>query len=801
MWRVVHRLLRRPVYAISVMLVLGIGLGGAYCLYGIVDAVLFRPLEIAHADRVVRVFKTDEAGTRDSWSREDILQQLATVEAFETVAFYADWAQLTFETPDRQHEITGAVVSGEYFALMGVSPLAGRLLQAEDAVRGAAPVVVLSAEMWRNRFDANEDIVGQGIRISGELLTVVGVAPPGFSGVSLESKVDVWLPMSLANMALSGFSLDILYGSNVSWLDAVARLAPGVGVADAQRMLDTRRQARADDEAELDPALVVLAREVAVDPQGERGTRTTTWVLLGLVGVLLLVVWADVVGLMLVRAETQRAETAVRMSLGATRFRIAREALTESAALAAAAGLLAAVTGFLFARWLISVAGVDLGISVDAARMLYNSRALTVFVAMLGLTAVLTSLAPMRRLARTLLTVVLRNAGTDSAGRTVGVRDLLVAVQIAVSLVLLTAAVAFVGSLRETLGVDPGFAVADRAVARINLNRAGHQDQDYRAILEGLRNDGRVRNAALTLFAPINDSGLRADLKPQDYSAAPGETPEVDVLPVSDGFFRTMRIPMRRGHDIPAQWNEEGNLPIVVNEAFADRYWPGRSALGLALYEFIGDRNAEVVGVVANHKQRDLHGKPLPIVYQPEDAMFVSGLEVVVESSSAELALAAIQDVTAREVPGSSLVQPATLKERMDEVTARDRAITMVAGGSAVFATLLAMVGMYGIAAFSVRHRQREIGIRYSLGATRGNVVLRFLRRGAVVAAAGIALGCLLTLLLGPRLAATMAGVDRVPVAALLLVAILLAAIAVLANLVPVWRAAGVAPMDVLRDE
>ncbi|HWM29162.1 MAG TPA: ABC transporter permease, partial [Woeseiaceae bacterium] len=157
MWQVVERLLRRPIYAISVMLVLGTGLGGAYCLYGIVDSVLFRPLEIAEADRVVRIFKTDETGMRDNWSREDILQQLSAVEAFDSVAFYADWAQLTRESGDRQEEITGAVVSGNYFALMGVNPLAGRLLQAEDAVRGAAPVVVLSAETWRNRFDANED--------------------------------------------------------------------------------------------------------------------------------------------------------------------------------------------------------------------------------------------------------------------------------------------------------------------------------------------------------------------------------------------------------------------------------------------------------------------------------------------------------------------------------------------------------------------------------------------------------------------------------------------------------------------
>jgi predicted permease len=784
----------------SVMLVLGIGLGGAYCLYGIVDSVMFRPLQIADADRVVRIFKSDESAVRDNWSREHILQQLATVDAFESVAFYADWAQLTYATSDRQHQLSGAIVSGNYFALMGVKPLAGRLLQDPDAVRGAAPVAVLSAEIWRNRFNANEEIIGQGIRINGELLTVVGVAPPGFSGVSLETRVDVWLPMSLANMALSGFSLDMLFGTNVSWLDAVARLAPGVSVSEAQRVLDTRRLARAEDEEEVATTLVLPAREVAVDPDGERGARNTSWILLGLVGVLLLVVWSDVVGLMLVRAEMQRAETAVRMSLGATRLRVAADALAESAVIAAAAGLLAALTAFLLTHWLVSAAGDDLGIAVDAGSMLFNARALSVFAAMLTLTVVLTSLAPMRRLARTLLTVVLRNAHTDSTQRAVGMRDILVAVQIGVSLVLLTAATMFVGALRDTMAIDPGFSIANRAVARLNVNNPGEEKQAYKAILEGLRNDGRVLNAALVLFAPVDSSGLQTSVKPQDYSPGPNENMDVDLLPVSDGFFQTLGIGFLEGRDIDAE-DTGGDRQIVVNQAFVDRYWSGRSVLGLKIFELMSERNAEVVGVVANHKQQNLRENPRPIVFVQQQSMFDSGLEVVVEARSAQMALAAIQEVTAREAPGSGLIHPSTLQGRMDELTARDRAITAVAGGSAVFATLLAVVGMYGIAAFSVRHRQREIGIRYSLGATRGNVMLRFLRRGALVTVAGIVLGSLSTLMLGPRFAGTMAGVDSVPLAELLLVGILLGAIAALANLMPVWRAAGVAPMDVLRDE
>jgi predicted permease len=800
MKQVLRGLLRQPVYTSAVTLVLGLGLGGAWCLYGVVDAVLFRPLAVADADSLARIFSTDEQRSeRSNWSQPDILEQLATVEAFDSVAFYADFARFTYTEGDRQHEWGGAVVSGNFFATLGVNPILGRLFTEADAVRGAAPVAVLSAEAWRSRFDADESLIGRTIRLNGRPITVVGIAPPGFSGVSLETRIDVWLPMSLADMALSGFSLDMLFSRQVGWLEAVARLAPGVTVADAQRQLDTLRLARGDDETALIPSWVLPARDVAIDPEGTSGARTTSWVMLGLVGVLLLVVWSDTAGLMLVRAETRRAETAVRMSLGASRGRIALETLAESGVVAVVAGALAAVTAWLVASWLLAVAGDNLGIPVDAATMLFNARVLAALGVMLALTVVLTSLAPMRRLARTLLTVVLRNAQTDVGRQRVGLRDVLVAVQVGISLVLLTAAIVFVGSLRETLAIDPGFAVENRAVARISLNDSGDDKLAYRNILAGLRNDPRVKHAALTLFAPVSNSGMQTDFRPQDY-AGPEETLQLDLMPVSDDFFETLGIELLAGRDI----EDEDTRPVryvVVNQAFVDRYWPGRSAVGLHISELMSDQPAEVVGVVANHRQRNLREPPRPMVFMAQESLFVSGLAVIVEATSAEMALAAMREVIGRETPNASLIEPATMQERIDQLTARDRAITTVAAASAAFATLLSIVGMYGIAAYSVRHRRREIGIRYSLGATRTKVVLRFLRRGAAITGAGTALGAGLALASAPRFAATMPGLDGRPLRELLLVTLVLGAIALLANVVPVWRAAGVAPMDVLRDE
>lgn len=433
--------------------------------------------------------------------------------------------------------------------------------------------------------------------------------------------------------------------------------------------------------------------------------------------------------------------------------------------------------------------------------MLFNPRSLVVFLAMLAATVLLTSLAPMRRLARTLLTVVLRNSQAVGSQRAVGVRDVLVAVQVGFSLVLLTAAIAFVGSVRETLQIDPGFSVENRAVARISLNsRAGDDKQAYQELLQALRNDARVKAAALTLFAPVQDSSLNEDFLPQDYSPSPDEDMSVQLLPISDGFFETIDVELLAGRDIEIR-SGPTERQVLVNRAFAERYWPNRSALGLEIYDLMSLDPARVVGVVENYKQLSLHETGRPMIFIGQHDIFISGPEVIVEAATAEVALAAIREITRRVVPSASLTEPSTLQGRIDQLTARDRAIATVAAASAAFATLLAAVGMYGIAAFSMRHRQREIGIRYSLGATRANVVLRFLRRGALVAAAGIATGAILALLLGPRFASAMAGVDSRPIPEMLLVALLLAGIAILANVLPVWRAASVAPMEVLRDE
>lgn len=802
------RLLRRPVYFLSLVLVMGTGLGGALSLYGISDAVLFRPLNVANAEALVRIFRSNEQGaSRDNWSVPGARDYLGSSEAFEGVAWYADWPQVTHTSPGMDKAMLGsALVSGNFFPLLDVRPAQGRLLRPDDDVRGSAIVGVLAFETWQSRFNGAPDIVGDAITLNGEPVTIVGIAPPGFSGVSLASRPDVWLPANSAtHMALPAMPTEqFLTSENMSWLNAVARLAPGVSLEQARASLEAARLARGDAEDAWPRALLFSARDVAIDPSGERNVEVVSWILFGLVAMLLMIVCADAAGLMLLRAEAARAETGVRLSLGATRARVARDVLWEAAVIVAGAALLALLCALLLSAWLQRNIGAELALPEEPGALIFNARVLAAFAGMLLVAAVLSSLAPIRRLGATRLADVLRGARHGDAGRGLNVRDGLIVVQVGISVLLLTISIMFIGALRDTLAVDPGIQTEGRAVAFINLTGTDRERPDYLAVLRALRNDPRVRHSTVASNVPVTQSGMRRNVQPQDYSPAPGEDMQVDVNLVTDGYFDALGIDILRGHDFAGEiaggLGADAPRRVIVNRAFAERFWPGRNAVGLHIRYGI-DESAEVIAVVANNKQHDLREVPRPMMFITFQQSWVSAVNVVASAHDAGIAMNAIRDAVAKAGSRVSIQGIGSLQARIGRLTQRDRAVTLLAVGAAVFATLLAVVGMYGVAAYAARQRQREIGIRYALGATRPQVTRQFLRRGLIVAFCGIAAGLLLTTFANRYLAGAVAGVEQTNAPAMLLAGLLFASVALLANFVPAWRAANVAPMEVLRDE
>ncbi|HEX7047106.1 MAG TPA: ABC transporter permease [Gammaproteobacteria bacterium] len=805
MFSAMKRLLRHPGYFATLVLVMATGLGGALSLYGISDAVLFRPLNVENAETLVRVFSSDETlAKRDPWPRPVIRDYLGSNEAFEDVAHYADWPQVSYTAPGQEPmTLRSALVSGNFFDVVGVRPEQGRLLQRADDVEGAGIVGVLSYETWASRFNARPQIIGEPITLNDQPVTIVGIASPGFSGVSMARAPDVWLPVSSAvHMALPGMPTRAFLDSpNMVWLDAVARLAPGVTLEQARTALETARLAHGDGEAAWPPALAFHARDVAIDPRGERNVEIVSWILFGLVAVLLIVVCADAAGLMLVRAEAARAETGVRLGLGATRGRIAADMLRESLVIVLCAGAFALLFALLLSGWLQRNIGAELALPDERGALIFNVRVLAGFAGMLLVAALLSTFAPIRRMAATRLADVLRGARHGDARRALNVHDGLIVVQVGISVLLLTVSMMFVGALRDTLAIDPGFETTDRAVAWIRPVASSDGGEEYGNVLEVLRNDPRVDHAALAYSVPVSPSGWQISVQPQGYTSTPDENMQVDVNTISDDYFETMGIPVLRGHDFRPTQKSDAPLQVIVNAAFVERYWPKRDGTGMLLHDFQGSGEpAEVIAVVANSKQNSLRELPRPMIYRPYQIARMSMVGVIVKARSAVAGQNAIRDAVEK-LPGFSITLTRSLQAHIDSLTQRDRAMTLLAVGSAVFATLLSIVGMYGVAAYAARQRQREIGIRYALGATRPQVARQFLRRGVIVASGGIVAGSLLTVFVSRYLAGAVAGVDQGNALAMLLAGLLFAVVALFANLVPVWRAANVAPMEVLRDE
>lgn len=803
MKNVIKRLLRNPLYTVAVVSVLSIGLGVAMALYAIVDATMFRPLNIENPDRVVRIFRTDETQKNMSnWSRPYGRDYLAGSGAFSDVALYASWGSAMLEQPDSQpRQVSTGLVSGNFFEVLGVRPELGRLIFPADEQQGRPAVAVLSYRFWQ-QLGGEKSIIGETLQLHGETVTVIGVLQEDYTGVELGTVNDLFMPVTSVAISVRGIDPEgLLHNPGFSWLEAVGRLQPGVSVAQAQRALDTRRLAAGEDESSLPHAKVIPARDVAIDVKGAGALQQLSFVLLGLVGILMLSVAADVGGLMLVRAETQRTSTGIQMSMGATRGRIATEVLFESGVLTTLAMCIAMFVAMLVVRWLNSFLGSDLALPDNTRDVFMNARVVIVLFGMLLFVTLVTGLAPMRRIIHQTPMSVLRGTRGADVARGPGLRDFLVATQVAFGVVLVVSAVMFIGALRSTLNIDLGFETDNRSLARVSQTDGIGDMAVFGELLDAVRNDPRVESAALVFMTPVVDSGMRQTVEPEGYQPAEGENLHIDIQPISDGYFRTLRIPLMQGEDIRVT-EPGGDVPLIVNQEFVDRYWPDGTPLGKQVVGLFRDeRPTRVVGVVANNRQRSLHEKAFPIVYVPYTQMFFTGLEIVAQSSSPELAMAAIRENAERYRARLSMDGGTQLQKRIDALTARDRAMTTLATGSAVFTCMLAIVGIYGVAAFSSRHRRREIGIRYALGASRGNVVLRFLRRGLLVALAGIAVGVGAGGYIGSQLRGVIQGAGELSTVMLLLAAGLMALVALLANLLPVWRAAAVDPMDVLRDE
>ena len=823
--RYAARTLRKsPGFAAVVILTLALGIGVNTAIFSFVDRLLLRPLPFPESNRLASLnFRsTHSSYIGNSMSYPDYLYFRDHTGVFSGLAAYGD-VEVNIRLGNQAEKVSGEVVSANYFGVLRVSPVLGRSFRAdEDTVPGRDPVVVLSHSLWQRRLGGDPGIVGRRIAINDANFTVIGIAPPGFAGLRLDRKErpEFWVPTMMYPVVCwfaDGDDLQHNWGNH--WLSATGRLKPGVALPQAEaNVSNVTEQLKAShwqmwkDEADgplQSTALLVPANQARISPGSRKGVVTFLGMLLAVVGLVLLIACANVASLMLARAVKRRKEIGVRLALGAGRGRLLQQLITESLLLSTMGG-----AAGLAVAWFTSqaLAGYQRPFRMDLLLEAgLDGRVLAFGLALSILTGLLFGIIPLRQAFRLELVPALKVDSLRHGARGFGMRDAFVVVQVALSLVLLVGASLFVRTLQNARATD---VTQDAGrVALIDLNLAERKYEDARArlfyadLLDRLHALHGVERAALVATAPMGGRRNALDIA----SRAGGWKANADFNIVSDDYFRTIGLALVRGRSLNGSDREGAPGVAVINEVMARRFWPGEDPIGKQFQFLAPPRLVEIVGVVRDGRFRDYRDKLRPCFYIPLAQSygvhpffrFVVGrmnLEVRTTGDPARLAAGIRDEIHALDkdlAPG----QAQTLEAYRDAGLGQERLSAALLTGLGALAALIASIGLYGVLAFTVAQRTREIGIRMALGAASGQVLRSVLRDALALIGAGIAIGIAATLLLARLISGLLYGVSSTDPAAYASVAGILIVVGALSAWLPARRASRVDPMVALRYE
>jgi putative ABC transport system permease protein len=786
---------KRPGFTAVVVLTLALGIGANTAIFSVVNAVLLKPLPYRNAERLVWVAGNVRGGTnRASVSPADFVDYRAQNTVFEEFA-----ASLSVPFPvnltgaGEPERLTGSLVTANYFRAFGVVPARGRVFGAEEERAGPEPVIVLSDGLWKRRFGGDPSIVGKTLTLDGKAVTVVGIAPPEFQ---YPAGTELWVPLD--------FDTPEMKARSAHFFRPIGLLKPGVSIEQARAETDLIAGRLAEQYPESNERwslnLVPLQEQVV------GGVRTSLWVLLGAVGFVLLIACANVSNLMLARAAARSRELALRTALGASRWRVARQQLTENVLLSLAGGAL----GLLLAAWGVDMlAALGAGDIPRSREIGVDGRVLAFTVALSVLTGLAFGLLPALRASRPNLNEVLKDAGRGTSGPGRGrVRAALVVSEIALALTLLVGAGLLIKSFVGLRRVNPGFDPTGVLTLRIDLARARYAKREQAA---AFFSDLQRRVAGLP---GVEAAGMVTELplsgQPNDtYFYVAGRPPQTaeqkvtaDFRRINQDYFRAMRIPVLRGRGFTEQETTGDAKVVVINEVLARNFFPDEDPLGKRLViDFGKQEEFEVVGVVGNVLHRTLDGDTYQMMYVP--TLRVGSTNLVVRTSSPDpLSLAA---GVRGELAAIDRDQPVSAIRTLDEVVsgsvAQQRFRTLLLAAFACVALLLAGIGIYGVIAYSVTHRTHEIGIRMALGAGAFDILKMVVGQGMVLALGGVVVGLLAAFALTRVLSSLLFGVTATDAVTFAAVSFLIAAVALLACLIPARRATKVDPMVALRYE
>ncbi|HEV2860612.1 MAG TPA: ABC transporter permease [Pyrinomonadaceae bacterium] len=823
-------LAKSPAFTLVAALSLALGIGVNAAAFGFVNSLLLRPLPLPGNDRLVRI----QDDNLPAYSDYLAFKERAGV--FEGLAAY-DFDSFNLAGNDSAEGAGVVIVSGDYFDVLKVRAALGRTFSAgEDDRAGSPPVAVISHGLWQRRFGADPNAVGKTFRLRQVQFTVIGVAPREFGGVSLGQRHDLWIPFA-SELLLRPESNRLKYPDSYQ-VRVIGRLAPGVGVEQAQAAVEVvaAQQDRVPkvrlftdnpDEQPSTPRALSPARVLELGPNELRQAWLGVAAILTVMGLVLLVACANVANLQLGRGARRRQEIAIRLAMGAGRGRIVRQLLTESVLLS----LLGGAAGLLLSRWLCDLLLSVVRQSPDAAAVALDltlDRRMLLFTLLLSTaTGVAFGLVPALRISKPdLLADLKAEIRTPGPGRRLNFRNLLVVTQVAVSTLLLIPAGLLVRNVSLARSSDYGFPTADRYVASVDFGGMGYDARRRQALREELLEKVRaipgVRSAGLSHIVPLSGGTM---VLPLEVEGEPRDAQGPDVFAehsgsmyaldqpgslylntVDAGYFETMGIPLMLGRAFSERDDDSSPDVVIVNETLARRLAPGGQALGKRLMERDPSsgktRYMEVVGVARDVKYIWPSERPRFFAYRPlrqheseMASLIVHGVGDVRAVSEGLRAAAKSIDPT---LPAGGLTP---LDEIIDRRLGESKFLIWAAAATGALALLLASVGLYGVMAYAVAGRTKEIGIRVALGAGRGRVSRMILAEGLALAAAGTLAGLLISAACMRVMASMLYGISPTDPLTYAAVSIFLTAVALLACYVPARRATKVDPMVALRYE
>jgi putative ABC transport system permease protein len=807
----VRRLLKSPGFTAVAVASLALGIGANTAIFSLVNAVLLRPLPVEKPERLVSVSvlgKDDSMLAFSYPTYKDYRDRSGEVLAG---LFAERLAPMSLSRGGNNERVWGYLVTGNYFDVLGVAAARGRTFTPEeDRAALAAPVAVLSHACWLRRFGGDPSVVGRDVLLNGHTFRVVGVMPEGFSGAEIVYTPEVWVPMTMQEWIEPGNAW--LERRSTQNIFAIGRLKDGVTTEQAEAALNLLAgQVGREYPDTNEGQKIVLVPPGFIVPQLRGAMVGFVAVLMGTVGLVLLIACTNLANLLLARASARRKEIALCVALGASRWRLVRQLLTESLLLALAGG----AAGLLLAVWILGLVAayrppLDVPVWIEAA---VDWRVLLFALGASLLTTVLFGLAPALQATRTDLVPALKDAGGQAGRSRSRLRGALVVAQVTLSLVLLVAAGLTLRALARLQTTSPGFAVENGLVASFDLGLQGYDKargrEFQRRLVERVRALPGVRAASLTDLFPLSLNYSSNDVYIEGRPGSRGaNVPLAMVASVEHEYFDAMGIPVVAGRPFAERDDERAPHVVVVNETFARRFFPGadpaRDAIGKRM-SFRGDEGPwnEIVGVAKDGKYWTIGEAPQMFVYSPTAQGYDPAVTLVVRTAGGDprsLVPALNAEVRAMD-PELPLYDVKTVEAHMGVSLFPARVAAALLGGFGLLALLLAGMGVYGVVSYAAAQRTREIGIRMALGARRGDVLRLVAGRGMLLVGLGVCLGLVGAFALTRFMEGVLYGVSATdPVTFALGVAVLLG-VALLACLVPARRATKVDPMVALRYE